>query len=233
VRRHGSQHLGVDVARADRVDGNPRPRTFEGESTGEAELGGFRRGIIRLPDLALLSVDGRNVDDPPELASPHALDERPAHIEQRIEIGADHRVPLRLGHSMQRGVAHDTGVVDQDVDRPNRRFHLADTGRAGFEVRDIPLEDADSGLVVKPARGLGIPCIAGRHLIPRPGESPRNRGADSPTSARYQCDACHACFSNLSAGQMGEIRIPRIDLAQTTTTRMYEADQIVLRGPVL
>jgi len=59
-----------------------------------ADLAGFGCGIIGLAELALLAVDRRDVDDAAELALAHAFDHLPRHVEQRAQIGVDHRVPL-------------------------------------------------------------------------------------------------------------------------------------------
>jgi hypothetical protein len=56
-----------------------------------------------------------------------------AHVEQRAEIGVDHRRPLLRLHAVELGVAGDAGIVDQHVDRPELGFDLLDAGGAGLE----------------------------------------------------------------------------------------------------
>src|SRR5262245_25404475 len=68
VLGYGLDHLGRDIARADGVDGDARPRALLGQRLGEAELAGLGGRIIGLAELALLAVDGGDVDDAPEFA---------------------------------------------------------------------------------------------------------------------------------------------------------------------
>ncbi len=81
----------------------------------------------------------------PNFAFAHALDHLPAHVEQRAEIGIDHRGPLFRLHAVQLGVARDAGIVDQHVDRSELGLDLLDAGGAGVERRDVPLVDVDAG----------------------------------------------------------------------------------------
>ena len=128
VLRHRLHHLGVDVARADGIDGDARARALLRQRLGEAELAGFGGGIVHLAELALLAVDRRDIDDAAELALAHALDHVAAHVEQRIEIGVDHRRPLLGLHPMQLRIAGDAGIVDQHVDRSEIGHDLFDAG---------------------------------------------------------------------------------------------------------
>ena len=52
------------------------------------------------------------------------------HVEQRAEIGVDHRVPLLRLHAVELGVAGDAGIVDQHVDRAELGLDLLDAGGA-------------------------------------------------------------------------------------------------------
>src|SRR5439155_4703971 len=81
-------HLGVDITRANRIHRNARARGFLRQRLGEPELAGLGGGIIGLAHLAFLAVDRGDVDDAAELAGAHALDHRPAHVEQRAEVCA-------------------------------------------------------------------------------------------------------------------------------------------------
>src|SRR5687768_16168017 len=66
--RHRLDHLGGDVARADRVDGDAALRALLRQRLGKAELAGLGGGVVRLPHLSLLAVDRGDVDDATELA---------------------------------------------------------------------------------------------------------------------------------------------------------------------
>ena len=78
----------------------------------EAELPSLGGGVISLANLALLAIDRGDIDDSAELAAAHALDHWPAHVEQRIQIGVDHRAPLLRCHAVKHGIAGDAGIVD-------------------------------------------------------------------------------------------------------------------------
>ena len=78
----------------------PTRRAFLCQRLGEANLAGLGGRIIGLPELALLAVDRGKIDHAAELAFAHAFDHLPRHIEQRAEIGVDHRRPLFGLHVM-------------------------------------------------------------------------------------------------------------------------------------
>src|SRR5690606_41777410 len=54
--------------------------------------------VVHLAELTFLAVDRGDVDDAAELPRAHALDHRTGHVEQRAEIGVDHRAPLLERH---------------------------------------------------------------------------------------------------------------------------------------
>ena len=103
----------------------------------------------------------------PNLRVAHALDHRPAHVEQRVEIGVDHLAPLLRLHAVEHGVAGDAGVVDQDVDRAEIGLDLLQAGRAGVERGDIPFEDGDAGLGLELLRRLVVAAVVGGDLVAR------------------------------------------------------------------
>jgi len=61
--------MSVYIASGDGIDRDPLGCCFERQRFREAENAGLRSGVVRLPELALLAVDRRNVDDAPE---PHS-----------------------------------------------------------------------------------------------------------------------------------------------------------------
>ena len=77
------------------------------------------------PDLALLAVDRGDIDDPTPAAIAHAADHLAGHIEDRVHIDPDHIGPLFRRHLVEEAVPGDAGVVDQHIDRAQRRFDLA------------------------------------------------------------------------------------------------------------
>ena len=104
-------------------------------------LAGLGGGIVGLAHLALLAVDRGDVDDAAELALAHAFDHRPGHVEQRVEVGVDHRAPLLRRHAVEHGVAGDAGIVDQHLDRAEIGLDLLEPGGAGLVGRHVPLVD--------------------------------------------------------------------------------------------
>src|SRR5262249_4603933 len=148
-----------------RVDGDPGPGPFLGQRFGEtvdSRLGG---GVVDLSVLPGLAVDRADVDDAPEAARAHAVDDRAAHVEAGGEVGLDHLVPLLPIHALQRGVAGDAGVVDQDLDRSQRSLDRLHALLAGGELAHVELEGGDAGLLGEGPRSLLIAVIGGRYLV--------------------------------------------------------------------
>ena len=122
VLRHCHHHVGGDIARRDRVDRDAETRVLARQRNGEAVHAGLRGGVVGLAVLALEAVDRTDLHDPAPLARAHALYHRTGDVEAGVEVGADDLVPLHRRHAMERGVARDAGVVDQDLDRAELVF---------------------------------------------------------------------------------------------------------------
>ena len=120
------KQVGLHIARRDRVHGDAFARAFQRKRPGEADHAGLGRAVIGKPKLALLAVDRGDVDDAAEAPLAHAVDHRARHVEQRIEIGADHLLPLLMRHLLQHGVARDAGIVDQHFDRTDLVLDIDD-----------------------------------------------------------------------------------------------------------
>jgi hypothetical protein len=73
--------------------------------------------VVGLTEATLGADDRRNIDDAAPAPFHHALAHRLRHIEHRIEIGPDHRVPIDLVQLLEAGVSGNASVVDEDVDR--------------------------------------------------------------------------------------------------------------------
>ena len=67
-------------------------------------------------EVARLAVDRPDVDDAPDAALAHALDDAAAAVEARGEVGLEHLVPAVEVHAVQGPVPGDPGVVHQDLD---------------------------------------------------------------------------------------------------------------------
>ena len=74
----------------------------------------------------------------PNLRARMPFDHRPAHVEQRVEVGVDHRAPLLRRHAVEHGVAGDAGIVDQHLDRAEIGLDLLEAGGAGVVGRRRP-----------------------------------------------------------------------------------------------
>ena len=146
VRRDRRDHVGVDIARRDGVDGDAVARAFLGQRLGEAVDARLGGGIIDLAVLAGLAVDRADVDDPAVAARLHAFEHRLGHVEAAAEIGVDDLLPLLVVHALHRRVAGDPGIVDQHVDRAEVGFDLRATpSLARFVVGDVEFIGRDAG----------------------------------------------------------------------------------------
>ena len=135
----------------------------------------------------------------PNLRVAHAFDHLPRHVEQRAQIGVDHRGPLLGLHAMQLRVAGDAGIVDQHLDRPEIGLDLLDAGGAGFERRHVPFVDRDAGLGLEFLRRLVVAGVIGGDLVAGGLERFGNRRADAAGSSRHDCDAWHDLLPDLSS----------------------------------
>ena len=155
-----SHHLGADVARRDGVDRDALARHFERERLGEAVDAGLRGRIVGLAEGALLSVDRRDVDHATPAAVDHAVHHLLGHVEARVEVGAHHRVPVALAHLLERHVARDAGVVDEDVDRAHLRLDRRGLARAVVVVDHVDRKGAEAVAaafhLLEPGSELGV-----------------------------------------------------------------------------
>src|SRR5690606_37283839 len=165
--------------------------------TREAVHAGLGRGVVGLAVLALVSVDRRDLDDAAPLARAHALDHRAGHVVDRVEVGVDDLGPLLRGHLVERGVAGDAGVVDQDIDRTELVLDPAYQRLGAFRRAHVALHQGHLEAVglhlPPPGVGLFLVAVVGGHLVPQAGQSLADRGPDAAGSPRYQRDACRHC----------------------------------------
>ena len=59
------------------------------------------------------------------------------HVEDRVEVRVDDRIPIVLGHLLERVIPSDAGIVDQNVNRAGLLSHLCHASRAGVVVRYV------------------------------------------------------------------------------------------------
>ena len=186
------EQVGRDIARRDRVHGDALARAFERQRPGEADHAGFGRAVIGEAELALLAVDRGDVDDAAEAPLAHAVDHRPGHVEQRVEIGADHLLPLLVRHLLEHGVARDAGIVDQHLDRADLVLDIDDALLAGDIVAHVPFKDRDLGFLLEGLGGVVVAAVIGGDLVAGLLQSLANGGADAARSTRDQSHPSHA-----------------------------------------
>ncbi len=129
-------HLGVDEARADRVDRHTELAQLEGEGLGEALNAGLGGGVVGLPAVAE-GRDARDVHDATPLGGRHVLLHGAAHEERPAQVHGHDRVPVVFREPEQQVVAGDTGVVDQHRRFPQLRDDPVDRGGHRLGVGDV------------------------------------------------------------------------------------------------
>ncbi len=130
-------HLGADVAGGDRVHGHTLLGRLERQRLGEAVHAGLGGGVVGLAEGALGAVHRRDVDDAAPAAIHHAVVDLLRHVEDAVEVRADHGVPGRLVHLAERHVLGDAGVVDEDVDGADLACHLRDARLGALIIADV------------------------------------------------------------------------------------------------
>ena len=122
----------------------------------------------------------------PKPFSRMALMTGPRHVEERIEIGADHLLPLLMRHLLQHGVARDAGIVDEDLDRSDLVLDIDDALLAGEVIADVPFERRDLGFIAERLGGVVIAAVVGGDVVACALERPADRGADAARSSRNE-----------------------------------------------
>ncbi len=135
----------------------------------------------------------------PKLAVAHAVDHRPRHVEQRVEIGADHLAPLLVRHLLEHRVARDAGVVDQHLDRADLVLNADDALLAGDVIADVPFEDRDLGFLLERLGGLVVARIIGRDVIASLLQCLADGGANTTRTSRDESHSPHNAFLPLGA----------------------------------
>jgi hypothetical protein len=106
------------------------------------------RGIVNLAELAFLPVDGTDVDNAPEAAFAHTLNNVAGQVVVTGQIGVDNSMPLIRFYLVQWFVTGNAGVVNKNIYWPNIGFDLGNSGFASFEITDVKLESRDSGFLI-------------------------------------------------------------------------------------
>src|SRR6185503_15798703 len=155
----------------------------------------LRGRIIRLPELALLAVHGRDVDDPAPAAIEHAVNDLLGDVKQAVEVGIDDLVPALETHLAERAIGRDAGVVDQDIHRSEVVAHLLEGCARRLPVSDIAfrgvhLESQGTHLADPAVLALGTRAAAGDHAKSLAAQTLADRCADAAHPARHVSESC-------------------------------------------
>src|SRR5581483_6381463 len=148
--------------------------------------------LIGEAELALLAVDRRDVDDAAKAPLAHAVDHRTGLVEHRVEIGADHLLPLLVRHLLEHGVARDAGVVDQRLDGTHLVLDINDPLLGGGVVAHVPLEHRDLGFLVEGLGRLVVAAVIGGDVIARRLQCLSDGGTNAARTSRDESNPSHA-----------------------------------------
>src|SRR5215208_8416925 len=140
-RKEPGVDVGRDVARCERVDADAVARPFERVSFRHLHDAGLRDRIRRRAARNPEAEDRGDVDDrAAALGLAPALGRRDRHQPDAAQVRRDDAVEgLRRG--IERGAAvGDAGVVDEDVERPDRRLGRGKRPRDGALVGDVEID---------------------------------------------------------------------------------------------
>ena len=196
---HGGDHVGIDIARCDGVDGDAEARAFLRQRFGKAVDPALGGGVVHLTVLASLPVDRADIDDPTPAAILHSGECGFGQIEAAAQIGAHHGVPVIVAHPQECAVARDPGIVDDDIDRAMFLFDLLAGLLHRFIVAHIELDGRNAGFF-----GKFPGCIIIAGIIGNDGEAAlvtqafANGAADSARASGNDSNTCHSRFSQAS-----------------------------------
>ncbi len=108
----------------------------------------------------------------------HGGGDRPGAEERRGEVGVDDGAPILDGDLLERVMhlaAHAAGVVDEDVDHPDRGEPGGDGARVG-QIGGVPVDAVDGGAVGPESLRDG-----GADAVGRPGHDGRAAGEPAAT----------------------------------------------------
>ena len=108
--REGSDRVGLDVVLG----------AFDGEHVGEADEAHLRSAVVGLAEVPEDAGCGRGRDDAAVALLAHDLPRRSGHVECAAQVDVEDRVDQVGAHVVERLVAQDAGIVDDDVDRAER-----------------------------------------------------------------------------------------------------------------
>jgi hypothetical protein len=141
--------------------------------------------------LAGLTVDRPDVDDAAPAAFDHAAERRLGHVEASAKVDAHHIMPVVIAHARERSVARDSGVVNDDVDRPDLGGDLCAAIEARLMIADIPFIGPDARPLAEFAGPFVIAGIVGDNGRPCVFQREADCLPDAAAATRDDCDTCH------------------------------------------
>ena len=144
-------HVGDDESRSDAIGPDAARAHLLGDGLRQTDKTGLRGGVVALAGIAGNTDDAAHVDNAPAALTGHHGSHGVYEIECRLEIDVQHRIPLLFAHAEHQAVPGYAGVIDQNIDAPERGKHLSNNAVGGFERRSV--------------RGIGLYFMAeGRDL---------------------------------------------------------------------
>ena len=145
----------------------PRLADLLRQRLGHADQPGLGGGIIGLAGIAGRADHRGDRDDPAEAGAHHRLQRRAGEAEGGLEVDPDHVGPFLVLHPHREIVAGDAGIVDQDVELPERldrlRHQRVDRGAVAKVADQGDMIAAEPG-----AKGLEL----ARRSTPKPRAAP-------------------------------------------------------------
>ena len=117
--REAGEHVLGHAGEADRGDGvdlDVELAALDREDAREADEAHLRSAVVGLAEVAEDARVRARVDDAAEALVAHDHPGRHGHVERTHEVGRDHGLEELRSHVVERLVAQDAGVVDDDVD---------------------------------------------------------------------------------------------------------------------
>ncbi len=195
LRRPAASRPGLllDHAGADHVHGDAVAGLFQGQGLGEGHHPGLGRGPGGDPGVGgrTLGPHLGEVDDAAEAVRPHAGQDQPGDVVDRVEVRAEHEAPLRGVHVRHRLPLEGAHGVDQHVHPAEGLVGLLHQAPGTLGFGDVGFHGADlgAGLAQLGGQGLGALLVApavDHHAPAGPRRRRGQRGAQPAAAARDQ-----------------------------------------------
>jgi len=216
VEAHGAE-LGIDETGLDLGDANAGAGQIELEPFADGADGGLGRAVDIAVRVGLATGDGSDVDDMPPAPRDHARDDGACDIQQALDVGIDHLLPIVDGAGVDLvEPAAQSSVVDQDVDLAEVVGKGLKALRHGVPVADVELDGEDLLSAERPELG-GEPFEAvdspGRDNEARTcgSESACTSLSDSATRAGNQRCRAHQVHATAVGGACAIVKHARGD----------------------